>query len=115
MHLNKRYKTGRRSPGTPYFSEDEIPPLVISGSLALVYLADRTSFWLKEQKDFNAWTFALVSLMCLAAGLSSVKQADKDLGFLNRDQTDEWKGWMQSMSVFRLFLCKSSRLLQSLY
>jgi hypothetical protein len=69
--------------------------MVISGSLALIYLADRTGFWLKEQKSFDGWTFALLNLLCLTIGLSTVKRSDKDLGFLNRDQTDEWKGWMQ--------------------
>lgn len=58
-------------------------------------MADRTSFWLKEQKQFDPWTFAFLNLLCLVAGLATMKRADKDLGFLNREQTDEWKGWMQ--------------------
>ena len=80
-----------------WVSEEQIPALVISGSIALVYLADRTGFWLKEQKQFSPWSFGILSFLCLAAGLLTVKRADNDLGILNRDQTDEWKGWMQSM------------------
>ncbi|VDB86486.1 unnamed protein product [Peniophora sp. CBMAI 1063] len=91
--LSRRY--GYRSPSAPLVAEDQLPSLVISGALALVYLADRTGFWLKEQKSFDSWAFTAVNLICLAVGLGTVKQADKDLGFLNREQTDEWKGWMQ--------------------
>ena len=79
-----------------WVSEEQIPALVISGSIALIYLADRTGFWLKEQKQYSPWTFAFLSLVSLVVGLLTVKRGDNDLGFLNRDQTDEWKGWMQS-------------------
>lgn len=73
-----------------------MPALIFSVAVALIYTADRTGFWLKEQKQFNPWTFAFLNLFFLAVGLATVKRADKDLGFLNREQTDEWKGWMQS-------------------
>ncbi|KAI0080323.1 O-acetyltransferase [Panus rudis PR-1116 ss-1] len=79
----------------PWVAEEQIPPLIISGSIALIYLADRTGYWLKEQKQFSPWSFGFLSLLSLAIGLLTVKRADNDLGFLNRDQTDEWKGWMQ--------------------
>ena len=75
---------------------EALPPVVISASIAVIYLADRTGFWLKEQKQFNPYTFAFLSLLTLAIGLLTVRRAENDLGFLNRDQTDEWKGWMQS-------------------
>lgn len=74
---------------------EDIPPIVISCSVLLIFLADRTHFYLKEQKQFEPWSFAFLNLLALAVGLVTVKRGDKDMGFLNRDQTDEWKGWMQ--------------------
>jgi len=61
-----------------------------------MYLADRTTIWDKEQKQYDPWVVGGWMVFSLALGLATVKKADKDLGFLNREQTDEWKGWMQS-------------------
>jgi hypothetical protein len=74
-------------------------PLIISVALALIYVADRSDFWLKEQKQFNPWSFGALCVLLLAASLATVKRGDIDMGFLNRDQTDEWKGWMQSTNL----------------
>ncbi|KAI0660347.1 O-acetyltransferase [Cubamyces menziesii] len=84
-----------RSSGLPLLTDEEKPGLALSFAAAIIYVADRTGFWLKEQKQFDPWTFGFLSLLSLALGLVTVKQADNDLGFLNREQTDEWKGWMQ--------------------
>ncbi|TBU63674.1 O-acetyltransferase [Dichomitus squalens] len=84
-----------QSSGLPLIRDDEVPALVVSFASAIIFLADRTGYWLKEQKQFDPWTFAFLSLLSLAVGLLTVTRADKDLGFLNREQTDEWKGWMQ--------------------
>ncbi|PFH50799.1 hypothetical protein AMATHDRAFT_60451 [Amanita thiersii Skay4041] len=73
----------------------EAAPLILSSSVILIFLADRTGFWLKEQKHFNEWTFGFLYFVSFLVGLLTVKRGDKDLGFLNREQTDEWKGWMQ--------------------
>lgn len=98
-HVNsKLYNSGQTSFTGTLIKEEQMPALVFSASLALIFIADRTGFWLKEQKQFNPWTFAFLTLAFLSVGLITIKRADKDLGFLNREQTDEWKGWMQSES-----------------
>ncbi|PCH33881.1 Cas1p-domain-containing protein [Wolfiporia cocos MD-104 SS10] len=88
-------RVGSRAPGQPFIADHEMPAVVFSAAAVLIYLADRTGFWLKEQKQFSPWTFSFLGLLSLVAGLLTVRRADKDLGFLNREQTDEWKGWMQ--------------------
>ncbi|EMD41970.1 hypothetical protein CERSUDRAFT_41933 [Gelatoporia subvermispora B] len=84
-----------RGPGQPLIREEDMPAVVISVAAVLIYVADRTGFWLKEQKQFDSWTFGFLSIFTLVLGLLTMKGGDKDLGFLNREQTDEWKGWMQ--------------------
>ncbi|KZT30628.1 Cas1p-domain-containing protein [Neolentinus lepideus HHB14362 ss-1] len=89
------YEKGYAMSAIPAVMEENRPLLVYSGILCLIFTADRTGFWLKEQKQFSPWSFGVFSLLTLAAGLGTLKQTEKDLGFLNREQTDEWKGWMQ--------------------
>lgn len=91
-------RTGQNSLSRPLIKEEQMPAVIFSAAVVLIYTADRTGFWLKEQKQFNPWTFAFLTISFLAVGLVTVKRGDKDLGFLNREQTDEWKGWMQSGS-----------------
>ncbi|KAF9787289.1 Cas1p-domain-containing protein [Thelephora terrestris] len=88
------YHAGKINPAT-WISDEHRPVFIMSGAVALMYVADRTSFWFKEQKQFDPWFFGSSSVLALLVGLATVKRADKDLGFLNREQTDEWKGWMQ--------------------
>ncbi|KAF8971412.1 10 TM acyl transferase domain found in Cas1p-domain-containing protein [Flammula alnicola] len=72
-----------------------LSPLIISLAIALIFTADRTGFWLKEQKQFDAWIFGSLGFLSLMIGLVTVNWGETDMGFLNRDQTNEWKGWMQ--------------------
>ncbi|KAF8230654.1 O-acetyltransferase [Tricholoma matsutake] len=83
--------------------------LIFSTSIALIFLADRTGLWLKEQKHFSPWMFGFLCFISLAIGLASIKQGDKDLGFLNREQTDEWKGWMQ-VAILIYHYCGASKI-----
>ncbi|KAF8898828.1 10 TM acyl transferase domain found in Cas1p-domain-containing protein [Infundibulicybe gibba] len=68
-----------------------LPILVFSITVVLMYVADRTGLWLKEQKHFDEWTFTFLCFLTLAVGLASIKRDNNDLGILNRGQT----GWMQ--------------------
>ncbi|KAJ1947985.1 hypothetical protein EC988_005362, partial [Linderina pennispora] len=68
--------------------------VVFVAILLLMYVNDRTPLFGKIQKHFVGWVFTLLSVAALAAGGYTVKE-DSAPGFLNRDQTDEWKGWMQ--------------------
>lgn len=80
-------------PGSDYL----IPITIFGAIIGLNFLADRTSIWLKEQKQFDSWVFAGLCLVSLIVGLGTTHNLDKDMGFLSRQQTDEWKGWMQSV------------------
>ncbi|KAL0578732.1 hypothetical protein V5O48_003288 [Marasmius crinis-equi] len=74
------------------------PLLVLSVALILSYLGDRSPLWLKERKSFSPWTFSFLVSTSLTAGLATLQRSEKQSGFLNRHQTDEWKGWMQCAS-----------------
>ncbi|GAA5929765.1 uncharacterized protein JCM15063_004242 [Sporobolomyces koalae] len=80
-----------------FFPEQKylLPLAIFSFAVSFLFVADRTNLFLKENKQYDALTFAILCIASLAAGVVTMKPVEKDLGFLNRDQTDEWKGWMQ--------------------
>jgi hypothetical protein len=67
---------------------------VFTLTLALMAFTDRSPIFGKVDKVFSWGPFAFLVSLCLAAGLGTLT-LEKDAGFLNRYQTDEWKGWMQ--------------------
>ncbi|GAB6019038.1 hypothetical protein CHUAL_000666 [Chamberlinius hualienensis] len=58
------------------------------------YLCDRTSFFMKENKYYSNLNFFLPFAYVLALGLFFTEETQQTK-VLHRDQTDEWKGWMQ--------------------
>ncbi|KAJ9119947.1 hypothetical protein QFC24_005430 [Naganishia onofrii] len=73
-------------------------------AIAYLFIADRTTVFLKEQKSFNPWVFAVLMIAFLVIGCATTVKRDKDMGFLNREQTDEWKGWMQiAILIYHIF------------
>ncbi|KAI8071671.1 10 TM acyl transferase domain found in Cas1p-domain-containing protein [Gongronella butleri] len=74
-----------------------------------MYFGDRTQIFGKMQKHYDAHTFTVLMVLMGVVGLATLKTAKKDgaatdLGFLNRDQTDEWKGWMQLVILIYHFV-----------
>ncbi|KAI9331197.1 10 TM acyl transferase domain found in Cas1p-domain-containing protein [Obelidium mucronatum] len=55
---------------------------------------DRSTLFVKVNKEFSVLEFLLLNLLWILPGFWSMR-VGKDSTFLNRDQTDEWKGWMQ--------------------
>lgn len=84
-------------------------PGAFAMAVLLCYYADRTHLFAKGEKNWLYQDFLLFCAPFLLAAIISVrkslpvatktlsldKTADKDQPFLSRDQTEEWKGWMQ--------------------
>lgn len=81
----------RLMPAPKYYG----PIFTLGVTVALCYYCDRTNIFGKEHKQTSASQFFIIMAILIAGSLLTLHTADKDLPFLNRDQTDEWKGWMQ--------------------
>lgn len=85
---------------------------IFGGAILYCYVADRTTVFEKSQKLHSQESFLVLSVLALFAGLSSIGSSAKpaygrpgpdhtpgtsfaERPFLSREQTDEWKGWMQ--------------------
>lgn len=58
------------------------------------YLCDRADVFMKEQKFYTHSTFFIPLIYILVLGVF-YSENSKEAKLLNREQTDEWKGWMQ--------------------
>ncbi|CAN9503872.1 unnamed protein product [Ophioblennius macclurei] len=58
------------------------------------YLCDRADVFMKEQKFYTHSTFFIPLIYIFVLG-AFYNENTKETKLLNREQTDEWKGWMQ--------------------
>jgi len=72
--------------------------------LVYAYYTDRTHLFSKEQKQFSLEQFWFLVILTVAIGYLTSETADKDQPLLSRDQTDEWKGWMQILILIYHYL-----------
>ncbi|KAF9113229.1 hypothetical protein BGX27_001976 [Mortierella sp. AM989] len=81
---------------------------IIAGAVVYMYYADRTSLFDKGNKTFSWSSFTSLMFLSIMAGSMTLKRSEKDQAFLNRDQTDEWKGWMQIVILIYHYVAASS-------
>uniref|UniRef100_A0A8C7PWM1 N-acetylneuraminate (7)9-O-acetyltransferase n=1 Tax=Oncorhynchus mykiss TaxID=8022 RepID=A0A8C7PWM1_ONCMY len=62
--------------------------------MAYFYLCDRADVFMKEQKFYTHSTFFIPLVYMFVLGIF-YSENSKETKLLNREQTDEWKGWMQ--------------------
>ncbi|XP_076955766.1 protein REDUCED WALL ACETYLATION 4-like [Bidens hawaiensis] len=73
------------------------------GILFYFYICDRTSLIVESTKSYNRDLFLfLYALLIIVSAMTSLKKhsdksafSGKSILYLNRHQTEEWKGWMQ--------------------
>ncbi|XP_054847950.1 N-acetylneuraminate 9-O-acetyltransferase [Eublepharis macularius] len=62
--------------------------------MAYFYLCDRANLFMKENKFYTHSSFFIPIIYILVLGVFYTENT-KETKVLNREQTDEWKGWMQ--------------------
>ncbi|KAL7381853.1 hypothetical protein ABVT39_012362 [Epinephelus coioides] len=62
--------------------------------MAYFYICDRADVFMKEQKFYTHSSFFIPLIYILVLGVF-YNENTKETKLLNREQTDEWKGWMQ--------------------
>ncbi|KAK9464117.1 10 TM acyl transferase domain found in Cas1p-domain-containing protein [Lipomyces oligophaga] len=71
--------------------------LMFSTVLAYCFLSDRTSLFNKAAKQFWTSNFVIMTLLSIILGALTIRRSTTEQGFMGRDQSNEWKGWMQIM------------------
>ncbi|XP_058468015.1 N-acetylneuraminate 9-O-acetyltransferase isoform X2 [Malaya genurostris] len=86
------------SQATSTTATDSQSPILALASLAFImgyfYLCDRTNFFMKENKYYSEFSFWIPVGYVFVLGLFFTEDS-KFTKVLHRDQTDEFKGWMQ--------------------
>lgn len=97
-----------------YMTEEHLKGLrattELAAILAYVYLCDRTSIFAKGKKIPSTLYYVGVNGVILLAAFASVRKSKGRVAgtFLNRDQTEEWKGWMQTQFLlYHYFMTES--------
>ncbi|GJM89865.1 hypothetical protein PR202_ga06089 [Eleusine coracana subsp. coracana] len=83
--------------------------------LVYFYLCDRTNMFAQSKKSYNRDLFLfLYVLLIIASALTSLKKhheksafSGKSILYLNRHQTEEWKGWMQVLFLMYHYFAAS--------
>ncbi|KAL3011820.1 hypothetical protein AAZX31_07G219000 [Glycine max] len=83
--------------------------------LAYFYLCDRTDFFASSNKSYNRDLFLfLYFLLIIVSAMTSFKihhdkspLSGKSILYLNRHQTEEWKGWMQVLFLMYHYFAAS--------
>lgn len=75
--------------------------VVFFGILAFTWVCENKPIFQHEQKSHKPDFFWFICLVILFFGLGSIQHHPKMTDIVNRDQTEEWKGWMQT--VFLLY------------
>ncbi|XP_078723107.1 N-acetylneuraminate (7)9-O-acetyltransferase isoform X1 [Lampetra fluviatilis] len=84
------------SPLSPSLSLETVvwPVAKLGLIMAYFYLCDRANLFMKEQKHYSHTYFFVPVIYVMVLGIFYSDTA-KDSSMLNREQTNEWKGWMQ--------------------
>jgi len=90
----------------PYVPSESVLYAILVFGFVLVYafFTDRSHLFGKEAKFFSFEQFWLLVILMVFLGYFTSESADKDQPFLSRDQTDEWKGWMQILILIYHYL-----------